>query len=475
VAAAVLASSGCVAVDRSGVRFDRRGDPAAVNCGTWISAVRVSDAETGRAVWAVEVSRRGTRQEDDVGEVSLGVLPRPGWRQITPYSPTPRPRRWRFDVESGFGRATFTVPDDGAHDVVYLEHGTESPEHFQNVTCAGPAASFASFVTSGHLLIARSVVLCGVLALALLLARRGRPEPASAGAGTGPQAHPRSAHGGWQISPGPPMSVPPAWYPDPWLPGRWSWWDGSQWFRPPAPSQLAVDWVGAWEAARLGLAELRARPRTYASVGGFLLASIAGSFTAATYGNGWAFGYGYFSDAAPSDLAHTVAVISSVVLAVLVGCLCAWSFGALAALGLGETSLAAAYRRSGRRLLPDGVLALPGLGIAVLAAMSVVLGPFVIGPLATFAVCRVAGNPPGAAVPRLGRGIRLGLIPTAVAVLVWITGAIAAAFPSPPTWLSAVFFVALVSASAFSMSWLATANAAIVIRESAAVGAVTSN
>ena len=126
-------------------------------------------------------------------------------------------------------------------------------------------------------------------------------------------------------------------------------------------------------------------------------------------------------------------------------------------------------------LLPDGVLALPGFGIAVLAAMSVAVGTFVIGPLATFAVCRVAGNPPGAAVPRLGRGIRLGLIPTAVAVLVWITGAIAAAFPSPPTWLSAVFFVALVSASAFSMSWLATANAAIVIRESAAVGAVTSN
>ncbi len=181
-----------------------------------------------------------------------------------------------------------------------------------------------------------------------------------------------------------------------------------------------------------------------------MLGSIGAFYVAATFGNGWVFGYDWFTETPPAGVATAVGVLSQVLLVVLIAVAGAWSFGAFAALGMGEESLRGVYGRSGRRLLRDALIAVPGFVIGVLAVMSVVLGPVVVGLLATFAVGRVAGVASGSTVRRLGRGIGLGLIPTVLSVLVWFVGWVAARFPSPVTWVSGVFFVGLVSASAFS-------------------------
>jgi hypothetical protein len=192
-----------------------------------------------------------------------------------------------------------------------------------------------------------------------------------------------------------------------------------------------------------------------------MLASIAVLYVASTFGVGLLFGYAWFNDVPPAGIATTVAVIAQLLLVVLVAATCALTFGAFAALGLGEPSLRNAFVRSRRALIRDIVIAVPGFIVAVLAVMSVVLGPLVVGPLATRAVRKVVG--PGVPPTRaFGRSIVLGLIPTAVSVVVWVLGAVAAWFPSPPTWLSAVFFVGLVGTSAFSMAWLAVSNVVLV-------------
>lgn len=254
--------------------------------------------------------------------------------------------------------------------------------------------------------------------------------------------------------------VAPGWFPDPWRPGRWLWWTGQEWFDPTVPPPPPR--VSTRAAAGAALAEIRSRPVPYGAVGAVMLASIGAIYVAATFGVGLLFGFDWFTDVPPPGVATTVTAIAQVLLVVVVTVTGTWTFGAFAALGLGEHSIRGAYAGSGRQLIRDALFALPGFIVAVLAVMSVVLGPLVVGLLATLAVSRIAGPTSGSTSSRFGRGIVLGLIPTAVSLIVWAVGAAAAPFPSPPTWLAVVFFIGLVGTSTFSMAWLAVANAVLV-------------
>jgi hypothetical protein len=443
VALGVLLSSSCTAADITAVQFDVAGNPGAVDCGTWISRVAVFDAQTGRRIWEVEaVSRR--RGVDDVGEVHLGVLPSRRWREVSPFSPAPRPASWRFDVWSGFARpTTITVPGRGEVGTVYTSAGRQSVRHFHDQTCAGLALSPMAVLGFVGLLLGGALLAIGLAVSRTREVRRRDQEALAALA----RRH------------------PPAWHPDPWRPERWIWWSGSQWFEP-RPAPVTRNRVSADAASRAGLLAIRARPRLSSGIGAVMLGCVGILYVGTTFGNGWVFGYDFFTEAAPSETADTVAVVSLVVLSVLVAAVCAWSFGAFAAAALGESTVGASYRRSGRRLRRDWVFAVPAFLLAVVALMSVLLGPLVVGMLATIAVGRVANTARGSTAPRLARGIVLGIIPTALSVVVWTIGAITADRASPPTWLAMVFFVGLVSAATVAMAWLAAANAAIVIGES---------
>lgn len=169
--ALVLVASGCSPRDAAGleVRFD--GTLVAVNCGTWIRGVRVTDADSGRAVWTSQATQ--TKNEtgiDDVGEVVVGVLPSARWSAST-YEPNPRPERWRFVITS-FGEPTVVEVADAdlKPGMVYRADGTSLPaSQFNRRVCNPPPISPKA---------ALLVALAGLVALALGIAgglqRRGR-------------------------------------------------------------------------------------------------------------------------------------------------------------------------------------------------------------------------------------------------------------------------------------------------------------
>lgn len=396
----------------------------------------LGDTDT-EVIWRI---KRSTKTKPEwTGPIVVGEPP-PGFKDEVPLKSLPG--RWTVALSTaGCYQGRWKRPDGSLRaDEVTLENGTRQPVTvFRDTPWGFQACQEEPF--SFQVAVAVAGLVLGTVGFVVLLVALGM------------QNRPPSA-------PGP---IPPAWYPDPWRPGEWVWWSGTQWLRPPPPAPLPR--VRARTAARLALTELRHQPRPYLAAGTIMLGTIGAGFLTATYGVGRLFGYNWFLEPPPTTIATTAANISMLFLVVLVAATGSWSFGAFAALGLGEPSVRNAYRKSGRQLVRDALIAIPGFAIGVLALMSVVLGPVVVGLLATFAVGRVARAPGGATVSRLGRGITLGMIPTALSAIVWVLGWVAAQFPSPATWLAAVFFVWFVSTAAFCMAWLAVANAVTVLGE----------
>lgn len=79
---------GCAAPDEIGLTADEAGRVSVQNCGTWITAVRVTDAGSGAPIWSAEDSSDADGAfEHSVGEVVLGQAPA-GWR-ATGFAPSP--------------------------------------------------------------------------------------------------------------------------------------------------------------------------------------------------------------------------------------------------------------------------------------------------------------------------------------------------------------------------------------------------
>jgi hypothetical protein len=130
--------SGCSPPNEVGVRFDATDRPVVVNCGTWIDGVSVSDADTGRAVWAAHATplRNGGLQTR--GYISVGTLPGSLWTETAPLAVNPRPANLRFSVES-FGHVVIDVSAASIQENRVYRSGarSESLSHFNEQTCSG--------------------------------------------------------------------------------------------------------------------------------------------------------------------------------------------------------------------------------------------------------------------------------------------------------------------------------------------------
>lgn len=175
----VLVASGCLATDAAGLQVRPDGTLVAVNCGTWIREVTVTDADSGRKVWSAHATQ--TKEDegiDDVGTVVIGVLPSARWSG-SEYQPNPRPQRWRVTA-TGLGETTvIEVPDAGLKPGrVYREGGKSMSEaRFDQSVCSGmPISLRASRLLFLALVVAVALGIAGVR-----LRQRRRPHARSLG------------------------------------------------------------------------------------------------------------------------------------------------------------------------------------------------------------------------------------------------------------------------------------------------------
>src|SRR5262245_26078218 len=109
VAAGLFLLAGCGPPDKVGVRFESAGEPVVTNCGTWISGIRVSDADTGRVIWEASAVPAHNGGLQTVDHVRLGELPGAGWQEVQPVVTSPGPATWRFEIDS-INDTTIDVP-----------------------------------------------------------------------------------------------------------------------------------------------------------------------------------------------------------------------------------------------------------------------------------------------------------------------------------------------------------------------------
>jgi hypothetical protein len=118
---------GCTAADRSGVGLSPQGVPVVANCGAWITGVKVFDDQTGRLVWSAHASS-STDSDSGLSAIRIGTFPPGRWTEAQQLALDPRPRRWRFDIDTGTSEPTQIVVRDIAltHDRVVRADGSSS-------------------------------------------------------------------------------------------------------------------------------------------------------------------------------------------------------------------------------------------------------------------------------------------------------------------------------------------------------------
>lgn len=170
--------SACTAANKTGVRLAEDGLPVVVNCGTWIERVEVTDADTGRTVWAAHAVAAPDGGIPGRATVPLGSPPRQ-WTEDSALDLDPRPSTWRFTVDA-IDEVVITVSDAEFETGRVYRPGSksESASRFDDQTCSGlpVSATVLRAGFGGALLIG-----AGVVAVALLRRRRvGQEGPSGA-------------------------------------------------------------------------------------------------------------------------------------------------------------------------------------------------------------------------------------------------------------------------------------------------------
>jgi hypothetical protein len=256
-------------------------------------------------------------------------------------------------------------------------------------------------------------------------------------------------HAGTVASTVPGRPSGPGWYPDPVDPeaGR-RWWTGTAWAEatdrvaPPLTVRAVVD---------RALATVRpiAAPLGVVAVIGAV--AVAAAYLAATAGNGVLFGYDWFTEPPPPGVATTVATMAILALCVAIPAIGTAVFGAMAAIAAGCRSPRTAFGESGRALRNHWWWAVPAFAVAVTAAILVVPGPLVVGQFSVVAVRRLTPTTARRLVPMSTR-LALGTPATALTTTVWVLGAVAARFPSPPWWGATLIVAAGLAATTAVMA-----------------------
>ena len=207
-------------------------------------------------------------------------------------------------------------------------------------------------------------------------------------------------------------------------------------------------------------AGLRSAQRSWvASLAG--AAVLIGSYFALVLGHGALYGYDFFDEPAPSDVAETT--IGLLLLGYFAVALYGVTvfYGAVAVMAREDVSTRVAVRRAVSRLWRDVWWVVPAMFVAVLAAIFIVPGPFVIAPFAMLGAARVnrVRMRAGAVSRSYWRLFAVALVPTGLVLLVWVGGFLVGDAPSPPTWLAAVLCTVVAWLSFVTMA--ITAGAAV--------------
>ncbi|MEQ1700090.1 MAG: hypothetical protein ABMA25_08270 [Ilumatobacteraceae bacterium] len=174
VVALALGLSGCSEMNANALtRID--GEPAVLNCGTWIHDVEVRDADSGRLVWSARLDEWTAPSSSTPAStttvlprprrtnvVVLGTLPSADWSESTPLELEPEPSRWEFVIN---GRDHLMADDSQLQQDRYITDGAPmSFSNFRKDVCNDDAGGLLTGV--------RYFVLgvLGVLGLGLIIA-----------------------------------------------------------------------------------------------------------------------------------------------------------------------------------------------------------------------------------------------------------------------------------------------------------------
>ena len=199
-------------------------------------------------------------------------------------------------------------------------------------------------------------------------------------------------------------------------------------------------------------------------------ASAAAGFVFATVGllNGWAFGYEFFDEPAPTPTADTVAVVCSWAMALLAVVLALVVYGAMVIVIADDIGARDAMRASARRAAKDAWRAIPAMAMTVVL-IALVLPCVMAAPIIGYATPRITGR----RVPHdhVGRTIphhaAISLMAGVVAAAVWAVLLVASELtgdgPTPLPWLVAFLVVAALGlAGSFAAALVAVGAVAVL-------------
>jgi hypothetical protein len=166
---ACVSLSGCPAKDRTAVGANSDGVPVIDNCGTWIGAVKVTDADTGRVIWSAHATKGNDDGVATRGEVTVGQLPTKTWVEDSGLAMEPRPRSWRFDVDATTD-AKIVVPDAGLNPTQVWRQGGKSQSigNWNDTKCSSLPIS----LTASRIILLGMFVVAGGAAAAIVIKRR---------------------------------------------------------------------------------------------------------------------------------------------------------------------------------------------------------------------------------------------------------------------------------------------------------------
>jgi hypothetical protein len=152
--ALLMMLTGCSPDNVTGVGLTSEGVPTLKNCGELIRGVTVTDATSGRVVWAA--GKPDHASEFGVADVQVGAIPDEEWVEEASLAPEPRPAVWRFAIRSRNGASqTIDVVDRDLKAGGLLVPGKAAPvteETFRHDVCgerSGLVAGGASRVALG--------------------------------------------------------------------------------------------------------------------------------------------------------------------------------------------------------------------------------------------------------------------------------------------------------------------------------------
>ena len=112
--------------------------PIAETCGTWIEAVRATDATTGRLVWSAHLPREEVSSgHHSSAHVTVGQLPDDAWVEDQVLALEPRPSVWSFEIDASgkIERLQLNDADLQSGFIARQGHPTQSAAAFNDDTC----------------------------------------------------------------------------------------------------------------------------------------------------------------------------------------------------------------------------------------------------------------------------------------------------------------------------------------------------